>query len=100
MSEQMVQVAAHLFNPETGERAVYTHEHLVLDDPEYDLCGVVWFLWTDGNFGCDCNRSTFLERALGKIGPNEFGELVCGDGGIIVEKLVEVATGRVIAENI
>lgn len=27
--------------------------------------GTVEFLWSDGNYGCDCNRSLFFNRALG-----------------------------------
>jgi hypothetical protein len=35
------------------------------------------FWWTDGNFGCDCNRHLEFERAEG-CSP-EFAEAVCGE---------------------
>jgi hypothetical protein len=31
------------------------------------------FWWTDGNFGCDCNRELQFEYAVGK----EYDEIVC-----------------------
>jgi hypothetical protein len=35
------------------------------------------FQWTDGNYGCDCNRAIFFENAGGTV--NE-GEDECGTG--------------------
>lgn len=34
------------------------------------------YLWTDGNFGCDCNRALFFARAGGEAEPDE---RPCGD---------------------
>jgi hypothetical protein len=34
------------------------------------------YLWSDGNYGCDCNRHLFFERAAGHE-PNEDCE--CGE---------------------
>ena len=36
------------------------------------------YWWTDGNFGCDCNRFLEFERAAGKDPDDE--EAVCGSG--------------------
>ena len=33
-------------------------------DDVHDLDGVR-FMWSDGNYGCDCNRHLYFERALG-----------------------------------
>ncbi|HEX9812083.1 MAG TPA: hypothetical protein VGA88_08365 [Burkholderiales bacterium] len=35
------------------------------------------FLWTEGNYGCDCNRHLFFERAFGREPDDD--EHVCGD---------------------
>ena len=34
------------------------------------------FLWTEGNFSCDCNRAILFERAVGKEIDDD--ESVCG----------------------
>ncbi len=36
------------------------------------------FMWTDGNYSCDCNRALFHARARGVPDPSET-DLVCGD---------------------
>lgn len=41
---------------ETGEIRMYRYD-LEWDDDE--------FMWTDGNYGCDCNRHLFFNRAKG-----------------------------------
>ena len=41
------------------------------------------YLWSDGNYGCDCNRYLFFMRAAGE----DEGELIadrCGDDGYSV----------------
>ena len=46
----------------------------------------VEYMWTEGNFGCDCNRLLMLCRALGV----EDEEIACntGDNVIVLDKLV------------
>lgn len=44
----------------TGETRVERHEDDWDDGLEY--------LWSDGNFGCDCNRGLFFGRAGGSDG--------------------------------
>lgn len=54
-------VIAKILNPETHEVRAYT-------DDSYDWEGdtrALEFQWTDGNYGCDCNRSRFWLRAGG-----------------------------------
>jgi len=46
-----------LRNNETGEEVTYTHS------VEWD--DVSHYLWTDGNYACDCNRSDFFAQAKG-----------------------------------
>ena len=40
---------------ETGETRIYEDEYPYND-----------FLWTEGNYSCDCNRGLFFERAGGR----------------------------------
>lgn len=42
------------------------------------------FIWSDGNFACDCNRHDFFERAAG----NEAGDHPCGSTAYVVDKIV------------
>lgn len=37
--------------------------HTMFWDEHFDGNGV--YQWTDGNYGCDCNRALFFERAAG-----------------------------------
>ena len=57
----------------------------VHDDVDDKYAGNVWFMWTDGNYGCDCNKSIFInaEHYLGL--PEVCGETIglvalTGDG--------------------
>jgi hypothetical protein len=31
------------------------------EDQQHKLEGLVWYMWTDGNYSCDCNRFDFIE---------------------------------------
>lgn len=61
------------------------------------------FLWSEGNYSCDCNRSLFFQRAAGKpemevlksdesdpdysdcnTGPNRFKLTICDDAGVVL----------------
>lgn len=53
-------------NNETGEVRMYRHD-LAWDDDLYQ--------WTEGNYGCDCNRRLFWYRANG----DEAEEIICGE---------------------
>jgi hypothetical protein len=59
-------------NNKTGE--VRTR-HMSLPWFEYSL-----YWWTEGNFGCDCNRYLEFERAGERTDDPINDELVCGDG--------------------
>lgn len=48
-------IDVHLFRPSTGERRVHQTE-CTWDDAG----GNPDFIWKEGNFACDCNRSLFL----------------------------------------
>lgn len=40
--------------------------------------GAVEFHWSEGNYGCDCNRALFFARAGGE--PADPGDFPCGEG--------------------
>jgi hypothetical protein len=56
-------------NNETGEVRIH-NDTLNWDD---EACE---YMWTDGNYGCDCNRHLFFERSAGRE-PDE--DRPCGD---------------------
>jgi hypothetical protein len=43
-------------------------------DSEEDVFDTMRFIWTDGNYSCDCNRGTFIARTAGLPDP----DLKCG----------------------
>lgn len=57
-------------------------------DPDADA---VRWQWSEGNYGCDCNRALFFARAGGEPDP----DVECSDGRYRVEKIVD-ATGVVV----
>ena len=61
-------------NNETNEIRSYT------DPIEWDY-DYIWS-WTEGNFGCDCNREIFFNRAAGK--EIDMSETKCTEGRFTV----------------
>ena len=59
-----------LRNNRTGETRWY--------DDEMDWSDGSMYLWTEGNYGCDCNRHLFFERAAG-IGDDEGEDVGCSE---------------------
>ena len=58
--EAVMPADVHIRNNATGETRIYRDDFSGSDEP-FD----VW-QWTDGNYGCDCNRSLFFMRAGGE----------------------------------
>ena len=62
----------------TGETRIYE------DDGDYD-----WeWMWTEGNYGCDCNRFLFFERAGGN-NPDLDDCPSCGDNNLYTVEFME-----------
>lgn len=61
-SEVTVKVEATLLDPRDGKERVVTQEV----EEEYADAETQHFMWTEGNYGCDCNKKLFIERAAGK----------------------------------
>lgn len=47
---------------------------------EDDWVDVDDYLWSEGNYACDCNRALFFARAVGEDDPSRS----CGDGAYSV----------------
>jgi hypothetical protein len=45
------------------------------DKCEYDDLQGAEFMWTEGNFGCDCNKSLFIQDQCDE----SFPDMECGD---------------------
>lgn len=71
------QIAVHLLDTVTGERAVHNAEGW---DEEGEFAD---FIWRDGNWSCDCNRAVFFGHP----------DCECGDDRYVVEKIVRVSDG-------
>ena len=59
----------HITDTTTGETRV------AKEFGDWDEDKGSYYLWSDGNFGCDCNRYLFFERAGGK--EPEVGDMDC-----------------------
>jgi hypothetical protein len=55
-------------NNATGEIRSFDYEPSYLVTPSD---GFDEWLWTEGNYSCDCNRALFFARANGEPDPNE-----------------------------
>jgi hypothetical protein len=71
-----------------GQRANHAYEGPWSDTED--------FMWSDGNFGCDCNRQIFFERALG-LEPSV--DPACGDSAYRVVSVTDEAGKIVYAED-
>lgn len=81
----MAHVVVKLRDTQTGDQGVYEHETEPDADGTFDGTE---FLWTDGNFACDCNRLLFIARALGRPDP----DVTCGDSRVeIIEATIDGA---------
>jgi hypothetical protein len=45
------------------------------------------YWWTEGNFGCDCNRNMQFQRAKG-IKEENIEDIKCGDDRFFIEKAI------------
>lgn len=83
----------HLLDRATDQRAVYDHgeDTLFASDPEtFD------YLWSEGNFGCDCNRHDFFCQATGREPDHACPCNMCDDQRYVIEKITERGTDRVL----
>jgi hypothetical protein len=62
-----------------GREAWHEERHAADDDLEH----LLRFMWTEGNYSCDCNRSLFFARALGEPERASTGYCI-GEGRYVV----------------
>jgi hypothetical protein len=70
-----------------GKNATYWDDEGLYQNGEYDGT----FIWEDGNFSCDCNRSIFFHKALGEP---EAVEAECGESKFRVD-FIKDETGKI-----
>lgn len=75
---------------ETGEVREYKTEAFLNDGESVPST----YIWEEGNYSCDCNRSLFFEYALHPDRAMDSIESPCGDGKFSVEVLI-AETGEV-----
>lgn len=98
----------YLTDTRTGEQRVYHEDYgraskeLDRDEPPEgetmgQCLGAHLFIWTDGNFDCDCNRALFFRRANNE----EDEELTCNVGLNIIrmDRIIIRETGRVVYDR-
>lgn len=81
---------AYIRNNATGETRIQTL------DLDWRDSSVFW--WTDGNFGCDCNRELEFRRAGGETETDiaaVFDNIVCGHTRYSVPK-IELQDGTIV----
>lgn len=96
MSER-VPITVLIRDNSTGEIVEHADDALVadgVDDDEFG-CGASLYLWTDGNFACDCNRGAFFYEAKGikdedvECGDTSYSVKILRDGMVIYDEFSE-----------
>lgn len=66
-----------------------------IDDPEWQDEGVL-FIWTEGNYSCDCNRHIFVERTMRHESPHYLPHHQCGDSAYRLVSIRNALTGMTV----
>lgn len=74
----------------TGEVRVHRSHEIVIDGH--------WspFIWEDGNYSCDCNRSLFFNN-IGFLDMST--DVKCTENLFRIDKIIHILTGEVIYEE-
>jgi hypothetical protein len=62
----------------------------------YDENGFMEFMWSEGNWSCDCNRAAFFREALGRP---KAGFSLCGKSRYRIVSIRDKETGEVVYEE-
>ena len=73
----------HMINTETKESRIYHDDYKREKKDDF-------YIWAEGNFSCDCNRSIFFYDY------EEDKEMDCSKGRIVIEKIVIRGTGETV----
>ena len=81
----------------TGDQRTFEFEYTEKRVCDEDSDGLLVYLWTGGNYGCDCNRSLYLWN----WSDDDDKELGCnrGDNRILLLSIHEKETGRAIGKE-
>src|SRR5689334_15778879 len=93
MSDDSYAIDITILDTTTGERVTYRDEDGGYEDPD-NPGEFADFIWREGNFSCDCNRSLFFRLAKGE--DVDTMDATCGDGRYVVEQIVRVSNGEVV----
>lgn len=96
-----MKITIHLKDKLTGASGIVNSEwykDLSEEDAEY----YVWFSFSENNYSCDCNRCLLLYRdALGDADfDGDKNEFNCISNRIVVEKIINNRTGKIIYEDV
>jgi hypothetical protein len=78
-----VRIIARIRNNATGEVREYNGSNAILDDGQAEPSE---WIWSGGNYSCDCNRRLFFGYAAGEK-PGDIDDDNCGDGKFSVQVL-------------
>lgn len=82
-------IAVYIRDVDTGYAGIYLTE----SGPDWDGESPNTFIWSEGNFSCDCNRSIFLHSALGLDEPKN---LECGERRYAIDAIVRTDTHEIV----
>ena len=81
----------------------FEHVHSMVGSSAYEFGDpFAEFIWSEGNFSCDCNRSLFITE-WGTIGPQELQDMANDESGrcpnterIVVDRIIRTDTGETV----
>jgi len=89
-SNDMFKISVYLRNKDDGFSDVYITENYSKIFNE--------FIWTEGNYACDCNRSLFLYDGWNH--KDKCLDCNVGDNIIVIDKIIRTDNGEVLIEDI
>lgn len=93
--ETEVNAKIEILRVSTGEKRLYDSlVHFVNSDDDWrgERGSFLDFIWTEGNFACDCNRASFFYSAANEEEPDE---LPCGSTAYKIPRII-CEDGRII----
>jgi len=97
INNKMEKYIAYIRNNETNEIRRIVQYTLIEHDIEWGTPEFLIFMWTDGNYGCDCNRQLFFRTAGGECMEDCVKckyNCECGEGHYSVN-LEDITTGEI-----
>lgn len=90
-----VMIHVHVIRNRDGVARVYKDDSGMLDDDKESLST---YIWSDGNFGCDCNRYLFFQRAADEDEDDDAPDGHCGEDKYTIY-IVNPATGDIVYDE-